>query len=162
MRATEQYSMRIRIVVADQAEARFYDAEPPEAGLRPSGRLRDPTARLHERELVSDRPGRLFERAPAAGGRRGATAHHDTGGERSARRYAAVAFARRIAMQLERAQRLGRFDRVVLMASPRFLGTLRRVLSPRLGRCVVAEVPKDLVHQSDQVVNAHVPREALR
>ncbi len=154
--------MRIRIVVADQAEAHFFDAEPPQARLRASGRLRDPSARLHERDLVSDRPGRQFDRAPTPGARRGATAHHGTGGERSARREAAVAFARRIALQLERAQRQGRFDRIVLMANPRFLGMLRRVLSPRLGRCVVAEVPKDLVHQSDQVVSAHVPGDALR
>ena len=154
--------MRVRIVVADQAEARFYDAEPPEKGLHASGRLRDPSARLHERDLVSDRPGRVFERAAVFGASRGAVGHHDTGGERSARRYAAVAFARRIAIQLERAQREGRFDRIVLMANPRFLGMLRRVLPPRLVRCVVAEVPKDLVHQSDQVVSAHVPGAALR
>lgn len=154
--------MRIRIVVADQAEARFYDAEPPDAGLHASGHLSDPTARLHERDLVSDRPGRVFERASAPGARRGATGHHDTGGERTARKTAAAAFARRIALTLERAQRQGRFDRIVLMANPRFLGMLRQVLSPRLGRCVVAEVPKDLVHQSDQVVSAHLPSEALR
>ncbi len=154
--------MRIRIVVADQAEARFYDAEPPEAALHASGSLRDPTARLHERDLVSDRPGRVFERASIPGSRRGASAHHDTGGERSARKSAAVAFARRIATELERGQQQRRFDGIVLMANPRFLGLLRQVFSPRLGRCVVAEVPKDLVHQSERVVSAHLPRQALR
>ena len=154
--------MRIRIVVADQAEARFYDAEPPDAALHASGQLRDPIARLHERDLVSDRPGRVFDHAAPPGTRRGAVAHHGTGGERSARKEEALAFARRIALQLERAQRQGRFDRIVVMSNPRFLGMLRQVLSPRLGRCVVAEVAKDLVHQSDQVVSAHVPSEALR
>lgn len=154
--------MRIRIVVADQAEARFYDAEPPDVALHASGGLRDPMARLHERDLVSDRPGRVFDHAAPRGTRRGAVAHHATGGERTARTEEAMAFARRIALQLERAQRQGRFDRIVLMANPRFLGMLRQVLSPQLGRCVVAEVAKDLVHQSDQVVSAHVPSAALR
>lgn len=154
--------MRIRIVVADQGEARFYDVKSPETLLRASGRLTDPDARLPERERVSDKPGRVFDRAPPPGRRRGAMAHHDTGGERSARRFAALAFARRIAQQLESAQHRGRFDRIVLIASPRFLGMLRRVLSPQLGRCVVAEVAKDLVRQRAEVVKAHIPRRALR
>ncbi len=154
--------MRVRIVVADQGEARFYDAEPPEAALHVSGRLLDPSARVHERDLVSDRPGRVFDHAPTAGTRRGAMAHHDTGGERSARRDAAVVFARRIAEQLEQAHQHGQFERLVLMANPRFLGMLRRTLPMELERCVVAEVHKDLVHQSDQVVSAHIPPQALR
>jgi protein required for attachment to host cells len=154
--------MRIRIVVADQAEARFYDMHLPEKSLRPSGRLLDPSARLHERDLVSDRPGRVFDRAPMPATRRGAMAHHDTGGERSARRYAAMAFARRIVQQLDLARRQGRFERVVLMANPRFLGMLRRVLPPRLGECVAAAVPKDLVHQGERAVRAHLPEDALR
>ena len=154
--------MRIRIVVADQAEARFYDMHIPGKSLRLTGRLLDPSARLHERDLVSDRPGRVFDRAPLSAGRRGAMAHHDTGGERSARRYAAVAFARRIGRQLDLARRQGRFERLVLMANPRFLGMLRQVLPPQLGECVAAVVPKDLVHQGEGALRAHLPEEALR
>ena len=66
--------MRIRIVVADQAEARFYDTEPAEVRLRASGQMVNPDARLHERDLVSDRPGRVFDHAAPPGGRRGAVA----------------------------------------------------------------------------------------
>ena len=153
--------MRVRIVVADQAEARFYDLEPPETTLQVSGRLLDPSARLHERDLVSDRPGRVFDRAPVAGARRGAVAHHDAGGERSARREATVVFVRRIVEQLEQAHQQGRFERLVLMAQPRVLGMLRATLPVQLERCVVAEVHKDLVHQGDEVVRAHIPPQAL-
>ena len=34
--------MRVRIVVADQGEARFYDIARPDAVLQPAGRLTDP------------------------------------------------------------------------------------------------------------------------
>ena len=153
--------MRVRIVVADQAEARFFDLEPPATTLQVSGRLLDPSARLHERERVSDRPGRVFDRAPAAGARRGAVAHHDTGGERSARRESTVVFVRRIVAQLEQAHQQGRFERLVLMAQPRVLGMLRATLPVQLERCVVAEVHKDLVHQGDEAVRAHIPPQAL-
>ena len=94
--------MRVRIVGADQAEARFYDAEPPDPALHPAGGLSEPRARLHDRDLMSDRPGRQFERAAPATGRRGAVAHHGTGaeGEQRPRRHVAVLFARRIAEAL--------------------------------------------------------------
>ena len=156
--------MRVRIVVADQAEAHFYDAEPPDPAFHPAGRLSEPRARLHDRDLVSDRPGRQSERAAPATGRRGAVAHHGTEGEgdRRPRRHVAALFARRIAEALALEQRQGRFDRIVLMAEPKFLGMIRQALPPGLEASVAAEVPKDLVHQAEAVVRAHVPPQALR
>ena len=61
--------MRIRIIVADQSEARFYDTVRPGGRLQPAGRMTDPTAHLHDRDLKSDRPGRTFDRAATAGQR---------------------------------------------------------------------------------------------
>ena len=49
---------RIRIVVADQAEAIFYDAASLQARPTEVARISDPVAHLHEQDLVSDRPGR--------------------------------------------------------------------------------------------------------
>ena len=150
--------MRVRIVVADQGEARFYDIARPDAGLQPAGRLTDPKAHLHDRDFKSDRPGRVFDHAPAATGRRGAVAHHGTGGERRPRKHEAELFARQIAEQLDAATP-GEFDRLVLMAGPAFLGLLRAALSKALHLKLVAEVPKDLVHQGDDAVRAHLSSE---
>src|SRR5207302_2106517 len=102
--------MRVRIVVADQSEARFYDTEGLHGPLQPAGQLSDPKARLHDRDLESDRPGRVFDHAPLAAGRRGAVGHHGTEGERSPRKHEAVNLARQIADQLEAARREGQFD----------------------------------------------------
>ncbi len=147
--------MRIRIVVADQGEARFYDVVRPGAALRAVGRITDPKAHLHDRDFKSDRPGRVFDHASTATGRRGAVAHHGTGGERRPRKHEAQLFARQIAEQLE-AARPGGFDRLVLVAGPPFLGVLRAALSKPLLANLVAEVPKDLVHQGDDVLRAHL------
>ena len=59
----------IRIVVADQSQARIYSAGARR--LKLLGSLSDPRARLHDRDLGSDRPGRVFDRAVAPGKRRG-------------------------------------------------------------------------------------------
>jgi len=151
--------MRIRIVVADQAEATFYDIEHLAEGLHAAGRLEHPEAHLHDRDLVSDRPGRVFDRAPNPGHRRGATARHGTGGERSPHKHEAQLFARRVAEELAR-QGPG-FDRLVLMAGPQMLGLLREALTETTREKLVAEVNKDLAHQPSSAVLEHLPQTAF-
>jgi protein required for attachment to host cells len=154
--------MRVRIVVADQSEARFYDAEQRDAGLRPVGALTDPLAHLHDRDFKSDRPGRVYDHAPDRAGRRGATAHHGTGGERRPRRHEAELFARRIAAEIQTGYRQNEFDRLILMAAPGFLGLLRQALPASIHSIVAGEVGKNLVHEAPRAVEAHVPADAFR
>jgi protein required for attachment to host cells len=152
--------MRVRVIVADRAEARFYDAEHPDAKLQLTGRMTDPQAKLRDRDYKSDRPGRVFDHA-ASSGRRGAVAHHDTGGERKPRKHEAELFARRIADELESAQRQDRFDRLVLMAAPEFLGDLRDVMPKPLSAMIALEITKDLVHQDERAIRAHLPADVF-
>jgi protein required for attachment to host cells len=154
--------MRVRIVVADQAEASFYDMERFEDELQPAGHLTDPQAHLHDRDLGSDRPGRVFDHAPPTARRRGAVAHHGTGGERSPRKHEAAVFAHRVARELEHDAQQGQFERLVIMAAPTFLGMLREALPSNLAGRVVTELHKDLVHASTREVRRHIPREAFR
>ena len=154
--------MHTRIVIADQSEARFYDLEGNGRDMRLAGRLMDPAAHLHDRDMVSDKPGRVFDHAPPSSGRRGAVGHHSTGGERSPRKHEAATFASKIVAELGKAHEAGQFDRLVLMAGPAFLGLLRESLPRMLEHIVVAEVGKDLVHQPQDVVLAHVPWDELQ
>lgn len=154
--------MRVRIVVADQSEAKFYDAEHRESSLRAAGGLTDPQAHLHDRDFKSDRPGRVFDHAPDRAGRRGATAHHGTGGERRPRKHEAELFARRIAEQIQSSYRQNEFDRLILMAAPGFLGVLRQALPDSIRQTVIGEVGKDLVHEATAAVEAHMPADAFQ
>lgn len=149
--------MRVRIVVADQGEADFYLLERQDATPQLVQRLEDPDAHLHDRDLSSDRPGRVFDRAPTLGGRRGAVAHHATGGERNPRKVEAMRFARRIADALELERREDRYDRLVIMAPPAFLGLLREELAPAVQAVTSAEIGKDLVHEPLDVLIAYLP-----
>ncbi|HEX8754960.1 MAG TPA: host attachment protein [Steroidobacteraceae bacterium] len=149
--------MRVRIVVADQSEAGFYELEQRDMPPQLVQRLEDADAHLHDRELKSDRPGRVFDHAPAAGARRGAVAHHSTGGERNPRKVEARRFARRIAQTLEQARRQNRYDRLVIMAPPAFLGLLREEMPAAVHEVVSAEIAKDLVHEPPEALSAHLP-----
>ncbi len=151
--------VRIRIVVADQSEARFYDLTGPDGPLVVAGHLTDPKARLHDRDLKSSAPGRVFDHAPPTAGRRGGVAHHATGSEHTPRKQEAEHFAREIARQLDQARQDRFFDRLVVVAAPQFLGLLRAEMSKPLHTCVAAEVPKDLVHQGEKVLREHLPRD---
>ena len=154
--------MRVRIIVADQSEARFYDTARSGGRLQPAGRMTDPTAHLHDRDLKSDRPGRTFDRAATGGQRRGSVAHHATGGERRPRKIQAQRFARRIATELRKSGRTKSFDRLVVMAGPPFLGVLRAALPAAVRKVVVAEIRRDLVHQTAAEVRAHMPAAAFQ
>lgn len=148
--------MRVRILVADQSEARFYDLGAHNA-LQLVGRLVDPLAHLHDRELASDRPGRKFDRARLRARRRGAAAHHATGGERTPRKHEAESFARRITAELEKARQRGDFEGLIVMSGPAFLGLLREALSDSIRTTLVAEVAKDLLHQGVDAIIGHLP-----
>jgi protein required for attachment to host cells len=154
--------MRVRILVADESEARFYDAEGLHAPIKVIGTISDPSARLHDRDLKSDRPGRVVGSTRSGAGGHSAATHHAVGGERSPRKLAAQRFARRIVDELEISLQQQRFDRLVVMASAPFLGTLRAALPKLMRAHLVAEVPKDLVHQTDDAVREHLPAEAFQ
>lgn len=154
--------MILRIVVANEGEARFYDAGGRDARLKEAGRLENPKARMHDRDLKSDRPGRVFDRAASGAGRRGAVSHHGVGGERRPRRHEAALFAKRVMRELQKARREGRFERLVLIAAPAFLGVLRGALTKSLQSSVAAEVAKDLVQQPAESIRAKLPRAAFR
>jgi protein required for attachment to host cells len=153
--------MRIRVVVASEAEAAFYDLSSRLRAPTLISRLSDPLAHLHDRDFKSDRPGRFFHHAPAAGQRRGAVARHGTGGERRPRKQEAVLFARKIVEQLEQARAQHEFDRLVVMAGPGFLGLLRKAIPEALRAQVAAEVRKDLVHEPPRALGTHIPPEVF-
>jgi protein required for attachment to host cells len=149
--------MRVRIVVADQSEADFYELEQRDMPPQLLQRLEDPDAHLHDRDLKSDRPGRVFDHAPAQGGRRGAVAHHSTGNERNPRKVEARRFARRIAEALDEERRHDRYDRLILMAGPAFLGLLREEMPAAVHAMLTAEISKDLIHEPPEALSGYLP-----
>jgi protein required for attachment to host cells len=139
---------RYRILVADQAVAVFYDVAKLDQAPIEIGRITEPKARLHDRELGSERPGRSYE---SVGG-----ARHAIDREGGPHQRAAEQFARRVARRLDEARRKDEFDFLVVVAGPRFLALIRKEL-PRLTRaCVAHEIPKDLVHGPMEVLQSHL------
>jgi protein required for attachment to host cells len=140
---------RIRIVVADQAEAIFYDTPSLQARPKEVGHISDPLAHQHDREFSSDRPGRSYE---SVGGQRHAIEREDDPRQREA-----VRFAKRISRRLDEARRKGEYDELIVVAGPPFLGLMRKELSRPTRERVVHEIRKDLVHSPVESLRKHLP-----
>ena len=80
--------------------------------------MRNEAARKKTGELISDRGGRSFDSHGQG--------RHTMAREKSTLKHTLrVAFAKNIAEQISDAKQAGQFDRLVVIAAPRFLGVLR-------------------------------------
>ena len=122
------------IVVADGAHARILQNQ--RKTLEVLVELSD--AHLPNRDLVSDRPGRVHDRVGPA--RHSMTPEIDTHRQNKRR------LMREIARLVNEAAHRERFDDLVLVAAPAALGDLRAELGAQAAKRVTAEVAKDLTH----------------
>ena len=143
---------RIRIVVADQAEAIFYDTPSLQAQPKEVAHISDPLAHQHDRDFSSDRPGRSYE---SFGSQRHAIAR-----ENDPRSREAIRFAKRISRRLDEARRKGEYDELIVVAGPPFLGLMRKEMSRPTRERVVHEIRKDLVHSPVESLRRHLPESA--
>lgn len=161
---SKQQQQRKWIVVADASRARIYSlptATAPAAELSSlltlEVELEHPESRLKTSELTAGKNGRYLDSTSRAsnspGGRNASDFGQRSGWEPpvSAHEHEVEVFARKLIDVLDKARTTNRFDELVLIASPSFLGKLRLAMSPPLAKTVVHSVDKDLtfVKESD-------------
>lgn len=139
------------ILVADAARARIFSADSPRADLQPVEQLVSPEARLHERDLSSDRPGRAFDSFGEG--------RHATDTSTSPKEQEAIRFAHEVVDHLEQGRVANRFDRLILVAEPHFLGLLRKAIKPALEQTITAEINKDLTKAGEREIREHLPQQ---
>ena len=115
--------------------ARFWFTESRFGDWQTLATLENTAGSQQEHAIASDRPGRTFD---SFGSGRHAMSGSETGREHESR-----AFARVVARRLDKGLKERAFMHIVLIATPRFLGHLRKSLSGTARQAVVAEVAKD-------------------
>jgi protein required for attachment to host cells len=141
------------VVVADSARARIFALAKRGEALEEVDELLHPASRAHERELATDCPGRAFD--SEGPGRRAMSESI------SPRQHEAWKLRRELADAIETARAQDRFDRLVLVAGPSFLGELRKTLSDQTARLVVGELDKNLAQMDAQDILQHLPAGVL-
>ncbi len=139
------------ILVADSAQARLFSRRAERAELDEQQDWVHPESRLHGRELERDRPGRVF--ASQGPGR------SDTRDSETPHRKEAERFAGELAEALDRARTENRFERLILVAEPRFLGLLRDHLSSETADHVARSLDLDLTRESAERIRDALDRD---
>lgn len=134
------------IIAADSSRARILQVTDRKQPLAEVEDLLNPEGRAHDRELISDAHPRLSRH----GGGGPASDREET----SATEHATELFAKRVGDYLESARTAHRYDRLHLIAPPKFLGQLRKELGKEVQKLVAAELPKDLSGLSARDIQA--------
>lgn len=140
------------LLVAESARARIYSQVVGDDSLGEVEDLTHPESRLHDRDLVSDGPGRAFDSA-------GQGRHAMEPGVHMHQHEAQV-FARRIATHLQSACAEGAFDELVIAAPPKFLGLLREQLSPTIRSRLTNTIHKNLIRSTPAELARHLAEQA--
>lgn len=136
------------LIVANTSVARIFKVEKV-GTITEIKTLVHPESRLHNRDLVSDKPGRAFE---SVGPQR-----HAVEPFTSPKQQEFSIFAKDIAHYLEAERSQGNYDRLYLAASPTLLGLLRQTLNAATRKLVSGEVDKDITHMKPEEIISHVP-----
>ena len=143
--------MSICVVVANSSKAKLLLAENSVSPLVEEGEYGHPESRLREQDLVSDGSG--------SGNDSGGPGMHSMGHEQEARKREAEAFAREMALEIEKLRRKTDLRKIYLVAPPKFLGLLRDSINKQCQDLVHGEINKDLVSHSSEDIRAHLSKQ---
>jgi protein required for attachment to host cells len=110
------------VVVADEYKSIFYARDKKFSPLKELSSLQNETAREKTGDLISDRGGRAFDSF-------GQGRHTMASEKGDPKAHSAVVFAKEIADKASAAKKRGSFDKLIVVAAPRFLGLLRPALA---------------------------------
>jgi protein required for attachment to host cells len=130
----------IHALVADTRSIRIFEGAGRTGAPWEIAVLRNAAAGRHERDLISDRPGRVIN------GPSGRPQAYER--KASAKQHAMQVWLKQIGPSLRELIESRDCDRLVLVASPRMLGNLRKSLPASLRKLVAGEMPLDLTKAS--------------
>lgn len=139
------------VVVANGGNARLFASTSAE-DFEEIETLVNPSNRLHERDLVSDRDGQA---------RNSSALQTESYEQPSAKKHEQERFAATLAERLEKAYDDHAYTTLYLVCSPTFLGQVRQRLSPRVCETIKAEIHKNLVTRSIADIRTHLPKRLL-
>ncbi len=136
------------ILVADSTRARIFTADSPSSPLEEIEDISHTEGRLHDREITSDLPGKI--KSADGGG-------HAFEQPTDPKKHETDNFAHRVAQHLEEAHNANRFEQLLIVAGPAFLGLLRSHLPEQVKKLVRFELDKELTMLSAAEIRQHLP-----
>jgi protein required for attachment to host cells len=110
--------------------------------------------RLHEQDMTSDLPGKG---AGVAG-----TGRHAYQDQIDPKEQEAINFAKSIANHLDKERTRNKFERLMIISDPSFLGELRKQMSAQSRNAVCFELDKNITTHSVDDIRKHLPEHLTR
>lgn len=137
------------IVVADEAKARILSMSKLTEPLVEFKTSTSSEAKMLDQELVSDKSGTSYD-----GSGQG---RHSMGERHEHKEQYGIRFAKEIGDYLEENRQTNTYSKLIIIAAPRFLGVLRKVLTKGVLELITLEVDKDLTMMDSQVIREYLP-----
>ncbi len=137
------------VVVADGAKARILVGKTGRGAFEKEEVQINPEARKHGRDLVTDAPGRVFD--SAGQGRHGMEPPTDP------KDAVEESFARELAERLHQGALEDAYEKLYVIATPVFLGYLRKHYTDAIRQRLAGEIDKDLTAQDAEAIRAALP-----
>jgi protein required for attachment to host cells len=132
------------VVVAENSRARIFLMKNTGVSLKELADMQRSEARSYERELTSDRPGRTFD--SRGGGR------HAKEPELTMKKHETINFAKYIADYINSESEKGKFEKLILISAPEFLGLLRKNLNEAVKHRITRQIDKNIVKQDEAFI----------
>jgi protein required for attachment to host cells len=123
------------IIAADASRAKVLQVTDPEQKLLQIDEMLNPEGRAHERDLQTDAE-------PRFNGRTGGPASDREA--KGATEHSTEVFARELGRYLDKARIAHRYDKLFLVAPPKFLGLIRKEIGKEVEKLVSDDIDKDL------------------
>lgn len=136
------------VVVADSSRARIFTRDTVKLPLNEVETMTHPEGRLHEKDLVSDAPGK--------GAGKGGAGDHAFQDKVKPKEQETIEFAKRVADYLDASRKANKLNHLFIIAAPAFLGELRSHLSSETAGKIVLEVNKNLTQHSIEDITKHL------
>ena len=125
------------ILSANRSSASLFESNWPGKSMRRLQDIPHPQGRMQNKDIDTDKPGRVFDSFGEG--------RHSTSPKQEPTEHIAQQFALELAEMLNKGRLTNAYDKLVLIAEPKFLGVLRAALDKNTELLITQTVNKNLV-----------------
>ena len=125
------------ILSANRSSASLFESDWPGKSMRRIQDIPHPQGRMQNKDIDTDKPGRVFDSFGEG--------RHSTSPKQEPTEHIAQQFALELAEMLNKGRLTNAYDKLVLIAEPKFLGVLRAALDKNTELLITQTVNKNLV-----------------
>ena len=130
------------ILSANRSNASLFESDWPGKSVRRIQDIPHPQGRMQNKDIDTDKPGRVFDSFGEG--------RHSTSPKQEPTEHIAQQFALDLAELLNKGRLTNAYDKLVLIAEPKFLGVLRAALDKNTESLVIQTVNKELLDVKEE------------